>query len=152
MDEAFVEAIVIKHGLKVVYSPDAVVYNTGPDTISDFVRQRRRNHAGHLYLSRKYGHQVASIQNTRVAKIALREVVGAIKLVYSLGLLALLEGWSRLLGWYDFAVKRDRHVVWNMALTQKQNVQELREDDNGDPALRPMALSQRGSGQHQVIH
>jgi hypothetical protein len=87
-----------------------------------------------------------------VAKIALREVVGAIKLVYSLGLLALLEGWSRLLGWYDFAVKRDRHVVWDMALTQKQNVQELREDDNGDPALRPMALSQRGSGQHQVIH
>ena len=152
MDEAFVEAIVIKHGLKVVYSPDAIVYNTGPDTIGDFVRQRRRNHAGHLYLSHKYGHQVASIQNTRVAKIALREVVGAIKLVYSLGLLALLEGWSRLLGWYDFAVKRDRHVVWDMALTQKQNVQELREGDNGDPALRSLALSQGNSGQQQVIH
>lgn len=152
MDEAFVEAIVIKHGLKVVYSPDAVVYNTGPDTVSDFVRQRRRNHAGHLYLSRKYGHQVASIQNTRVAKIALREVWGAIQLVYSLALLAVLEGWSRLLGWYDFAVKRDRHVVWDMAMTQKQNVQELREGDTGDPALRSLALSQGVSGQQQVIH
>jgi hypothetical protein len=39
-----------------------------------------------------------------------------------------------------------------MALTQKQNVHELRADDNGDPALRPIALSQRGSGQQQVIH
>ena len=152
MDEAFVEAIVIRHGLKVIYSPDAIVYNTGPDTISDFVRQRRRNHAGHLYLSRKYGHQVSSIQNTRVAKIALREVWGAIKLVFSLVLLALLEGWSRLLGWYDFAVKHDRHVVWDMALTQKQNVHDLREGDTTDPALRPLALSQRASGQHQVIH
>jgi cellulose synthase/poly-beta-1,6-N-acetylglucosamine synthase-like glycosyltransferase len=152
MDEAFVEAIVIKRGLRVIYSPDAVVYNTGPDTVGDFVRQRRRNHAGHLYLSRKYGHQVSSLQNTRVAKIALREVVGAIKLVFSLVLLAVLEGWSRLLGWYDFAVKRDRHVVWDMAMTQKQNVQELREGDTGDPALRSLALSQGVSGQQQVIH
>jgi hypothetical protein len=95
---------------------------------------------------------VSSIQNTRVAKIALREVWGAIKLVYSLALLAILEGWSRLLGWYDFAVKRDRHVVWDMALSQKQNVQELREEDNGDPALRPLALSQQASGQRQIIH
>ncbi len=145
MDEAFVEAIVIKHGLRVVYSPDAIVYNTGPDTIGDFVRQRRRNHAGHLYLSRKYGHQVASIQNGRVARIALREAWGAIQLVYSLVLLAVLEGWSRLLGWYDFMVKRDRHVVWDMAMTQKQNVQELRELDGGDAELRPMALSQRSN-------
>lgn len=152
MDEAFVEAIVIKRGLKVVYSPDAIVYNTGPDTISDFVRQRRRNHAGHLYLSRKYGHQVSSIQNGRVAKIALREVIGAIKLVFSLALLAILEGWSRLLGWYDFAVKQDRHVVWDMALTQKQNVQELRETDNGDPELRPLALTQRPGSTQQVTH
>ena len=47
-----------------------IVYNTGPDSVSDFVRQRRRNHAGHLYLKSKYGYAVSSIQNTRVAKVA----------------------------------------------------------------------------------
>ncbi len=140
MDEAFVEAIVIKHGLRVIYSPDAVVYNTGPDTVGDFVRQRRRNHAGHLYLRHKYGHQVSSLQNNRVARVALREAWGAVRLVGSLGLLAFLEGWSRALGWYDFKIKRDRHVVWDMALTQKQNVQQLRQDDAEAPA-RPMALA-----------
>jgi cellulose synthase/poly-beta-1,6-N-acetylglucosamine synthase-like glycosyltransferase len=62
MDEAFVEAIVIKHGLKVVYSPDAVVYNTGPDTISDFVRQRRRNHAGQDRPARGGGSHQAGLQ------------------------------------------------------------------------------------------
>jgi len=147
MDEAFVEAIVIKRGLRVVYSPDAVVYNTGPDTVNDFVRQRRRNHAGHLYLNRKYGHQVASIQNSRVAKIALREIWGALRLIYSLFALAFLEGWSRVLGWYDFAVKHDRHIVWDMAMTQKQNVQELRSEDEGDTTLRPVALSRGANSQ-----
>jgi hypothetical protein len=42
-------------------------------------------------------------------------------------LLATLEGISRALGWYDFAIKRERHVVWNMAWTQKQDVRRTRE-------------------------
>ena len=126
MDEAFVEAIVVEHGMSVQYAPDAVVYNTGPTTIGDFVRQRRRNHAGHLYLKHKYGYAVSSIQNRRVARVAFKEVWGVVRLLWVLFLLATLEGWSRLMGWYDFAVKRDRHVVWNMAWTQKQNVQDVR--------------------------
>lgn len=150
MDEAFLEAIVIRHGLRVVYSPDAVVYNSGPDTISDFVRQRRRNHAGHLYLSRKYGHQVSSIQNTRVARVALRELLGAVRLVWSLMLLAVLEGWSRLLGWYDFAVKHDRHVVWDMAYTQKHNVHSLRQNQDAEEGARPVALAGVGSNQRRT--
>ena len=148
MDEAFVEAIVINHDLRVIYSPDAVVYNSGPETVKDFVRQRRRNHAGHLYLQHKYGHQVSSIQNTRVARVALREFWGGIQLLASLFALAFLEGWSRLLGWYDYAVRRDRHVVWDMALTQKQNVQQLRQT-NSDDQQRPVALAGVSSGQRQ---
>jgi len=126
MDEAFVEALVVKHGLSVKYAPDSIVYNTGPTTIPDFVRQRRRNHAGHLYLKHKYGYAVSSIQNRRVLRVALLEVWGVIRLLWVLFLLAFLEGWSRLMGWYDFALKEDRHERWDMAWTQKQNVQELR--------------------------
>lgn len=126
MDEAFVEAIVVENGMDVRYAPDAIVYSTGPDTIPDFVRQRRRNHAGHLYLKHKYGYAVSSIQNRRVARIALKEVWGVVRLLWVLFLLALLEGWSRVLGWYDFAVRRERHVVWDMAWTQKQDVQSIR--------------------------
>ena len=126
MDEAFVEALVVKNGMQVRYAPDAIVYNTGPTTIGDFVRQRRRNHAGHLYLRHKYGYKVSSIENTRVARIAYKELWGIVRLAWVLFLLAFLEAWSRALGWYDFAIKRDRHVVWNMAWTQKQNVQDVR--------------------------
>ncbi len=38
MDEAFVEALVVQRGLQVRYAPDAVVYNMGPQTVSDFVQ------------------------------------------------------------------------------------------------------------------
>jgi hypothetical protein len=126
MDEAFVEAIIVRQGMQVRYAPDAIVYNTGPTTVSDFVRQRRRNHAGHLYLKHKYGYKVSSIENRRVARIAFKELWGIVQLVWVIFLLAFIEGASRILGWYDFAIKRDRHVVWNMAWTQKQNVQDVR--------------------------
>ncbi len=122
MDEAFVESLVIQRGMSVRYSPDAIVYNTGPDNISDFVRQRRRNHAGHLYLRAKYGYAVSSLQHGRVGLVALKEVWEALQLVWTLVLLAVLEVWSRLLGWYDFAVRHDRHVVWDMAWSQKADV------------------------------
>jgi cellulose synthase/poly-beta-1,6-N-acetylglucosamine synthase-like glycosyltransferase len=140
MDEAFVEALVVKHGLTVKYAPDAIVYNTGPTTLKDFVRQRRRNHAGHLYLKHKYGYAVSSIQNQRVLRIAFKMVWGIVQFFWVLFLLAALEGWSRLLGWYDFIVKRDRHVAWNMAWSQKQDVQTLRRSaqpitpQSGNPA------------------
>ncbi len=143
MDEAFVEALVIQRGLQVRYAPDAVVYNTGPDTVGDFVRQRRRNHAGHLYLKSKYGYAVSSIQNTRVVRVALKEIWGAVRLVWTLLLLAVLEMWSRFLGWYDFAIKKDRHVVWDMAWSQKADVEAERAQTTATDDVRPAAIARK---------
>jgi cellulose synthase/poly-beta-1,6-N-acetylglucosamine synthase-like glycosyltransferase len=119
MDEAFVEALIIRRGMQVRYAPDAVVYNMGPETVTDFVTQRRRNYAGHLYLKDKYGYRVSSLENTRVVRIALQEVWGAVRLVTTLGILAILEVYSRILGVWDYRVRKKRHVVWDMAWTTK---------------------------------
>ena len=143
MDEAFVEALVIRRGMDVRYAPDAIVYNTGPTTLNDFVTQRRRNHAGHLYLKSKYGYAVSSIQNTRVAKVALNELWGALRLIWTLMVLAVLESWARLLGWYDFAIKRDRHVVWDIAWSQKADVEAARKHSDANDELQPTALARR---------
>jgi cellulose synthase/poly-beta-1,6-N-acetylglucosamine synthase-like glycosyltransferase len=119
MDEAFVEALVVKRGLQVRYAPDARVYNMGPSTVSDFIRQRRRNYAGHLHLKRKYGYKVSSLDSPRVLRIALDEVWKAVRVILYLVWLASLEGLSRLLGAYDYYVRGRRHVVWDMAWTTK---------------------------------
>jgi len=120
MDEAFVEALVIKRGLQVRYAPDAVVFNMGPETVSDFVKQRRRNHAGHLHLKAKYGYEVSSMGGTRLAKLALDEILGAFRLIWILFVLAVIESYSRVLGWYDYRFHKRTHVVWDIAWTTKE--------------------------------
>ena len=120
MDEAFVEALVVRQGLQVRYAPDAVVFNMGPETLGDFIKQRRRNHAGHLHLKAKYGYEVSSMGAPRLAKLALEEVWGALRLIWILGVLAFVEGYSRLLGWWDYRVHKRTHVVWDIAWTTKE--------------------------------
>jgi poly-beta-1,6-N-acetyl-D-glucosamine synthase len=119
MDEAFVEALVIQRGLEVRYAPDAVVYNMGPTKVGDFIRQRRRNYAGHLHLRRKYGYKVSSLDNLRVVKIAWQEFEGAVRIIFYLGWLGSLELVSRVLGSYDYYLRGRKHVVWDMAWTTK---------------------------------
>jgi biofilm PGA synthesis N-glycosyltransferase PgaC len=119
MDEAFVEALVVRRGLQVRYAPDAVVYNMGPQTVSDFIKQRRRNYAGHLHLMEKYGYKVSSLQGGRVLRLALGEVWRAIQLVWALFALASLELVARLLGWWDYRIRKRRHEVWDIAWSTK---------------------------------
>ena len=129
MDEAFVEALIIRRGMQVRYAPDAVVHNMGPETVGDFVRQRRRNYAGHLHLKDKYGYQVSSLQNMRIVRIAFEEVWGAVRLVWTLGFLAVLEIYSRALGYWDYRVRKKKHVIWDMAWTTKDPGRGLAQPD-----------------------
>lgn len=119
MDEAFVEALVIRRGLDVKYAPDAVVYNSGPETLGEFIMQRRRNYAGHLHLVRKYGYKVSSMDNLRVSRIAWEEIWKAFRLIYTLVTLGLVEGIARVLGSYDYYVRGRKHEVWKIAWTTK---------------------------------
>lgn len=120
MDEAFVEALVIRRGLQVRYAPDAVVFNMGPETVQDFIKQRRRNHAGHLHLKAKYGYEVSSMDGLRLVQLALDEIWGALRLIWILFVLAILEGYARMLGWWDYRVHKRTHVVWDIAWTTKE--------------------------------
>jgi poly-beta-1,6-N-acetyl-D-glucosamine synthase len=130
MDEAFVEALIVRRGMQVRYAPDAVVYNMGPETVSDFVKQRRRNYVGHLYLRDKYGYKVSSLQNTRVFRIALEEVWGAFRVVATLAVLGTLEIYARVLGAWDYRVRKKDHLVWDMAWTTKDPGQGVEKEES----------------------
>ncbi|HBY96919.1 MAG: glycosyltransferase [Ardenticatenaceae bacterium] len=120
MDEAFVEALVVTRGLEVRYAPEAVVFNMGPQTVSDFVKQRRRNHAGHLHLKRRYGYAVSSLDSKTVGRIALQQVWGAVQLIWVLGILAGVELLARVLGAWDYYLRGQRHDAWNIVWTSRQ--------------------------------
>ena len=127
VDEAFVEALVVRHGLDLRYAPDAIVYLSGPSNVAGFMEQRRQSHSGYLQLKHKYGYTVSSLRRRSVLKVAAHELLNAVRLAWVIFLLGALEVWSRILGWYDFAIMRNRHVVWDMAWTQKRDVQSERE-------------------------
>src|SRR5579863_3887018 len=62
VDEVSIEAQITKQGLRLVYEPDALVYNKGPMTVGDFLKQRRRIYAGHLKIREQNNYQAATMK------------------------------------------------------------------------------------------
>ncbi len=118
-DEAYIEAVIQARGYKAVHVNNAIIYNKGPETIRDFIKQRRRHYAQHLYLKEKMGYKVSSMLSLKLVKFVLYEVFSNIeKLHYYLGYL-LLEIIARILGFYDYYIKKDYHIIWNISETTK---------------------------------
>jgi cellulose synthase/poly-beta-1,6-N-acetylglucosamine synthase-like glycosyltransferase len=118
VDEASVEPVVRGQGYRVVYVPDAIVQNKGPETVSDFLRQRRRIYAGHLDLAQSVGYSVSTMNGLKILRLLLGELDFRPKPFLWTWLVVLLEVYGRLLGRRDFKNKRD-HSVWEIADTTK---------------------------------
>jgi biofilm PGA synthesis N-glycosyltransferase PgaC len=119
VDEASFEAATREEGLELVYVPEAIVRNKGPETIRDFLLQRRRIHAGHLWLQETSNYRVSTTRVTRI----LRHLLGATSWLGKGPLVTagavLLEGLGRGLGWFDFRVLNRNPFVWRMAQSTK---------------------------------
>jgi biofilm PGA synthesis N-glycosyltransferase PgaC len=120
VDEASVEPVIKGQGYKTAYVPDAVVYNKGPETVADFLRQRRRIYAGHLAVRNDLGYVVSTMNGWRILAALLRCLDWRPKrLLWTIGAVAL-EMYGRWLGWRDFRTRRQQHVVWDIAKTTKR--------------------------------
>jgi len=108
VDEAAIEALVRKRGLRLAYAPEAVVQMKGPTTVSDFLAQRRRIHAGHLRLRRASGHAVSTMGLPGVVGALLRHRPSPGTAAAAVA----LEGTARLLGSFDARVAGREHRVW----------------------------------------
>jgi biofilm PGA synthesis N-glycosyltransferase PgaC len=120
-DEAWIEYEMKKRNLKIVYVPDATIFNKGPETISDLVKQRRRIAYGHLNLAKKTRFKVSTLQLPFVlpALLSIFPLNEPKKWFFAFGAFTL-ESVSRILGYYDYYIKRDDHSTWDIAKTTKQ--------------------------------
>jgi biofilm PGA synthesis N-glycosyltransferase PgaC len=122
VDELSIQCLVTQLGYRLVYEPRAVVYNRGPGTIGDFLRQRRRIYAGHLLVREQQGYSAATMNGRRVARafMASGSFSTPRAAVWSVGTVGL-EVAARGLGRYD--VKRRRtHQVWEVVASTKRQV------------------------------
>jgi hypothetical protein len=119
VDEASVEPLIRGQGYALSYVPDAVVYNKGPETVEDFLRQRRRIYAGHLEMRDRLGYAVGTMSGGKIAGLLLRHMDWRPRpLLWTMGVVAL-EVYGRYLGRRDYRAGRE-HTVWDVARTTKE--------------------------------
>lgn len=121
VDEISIQALISQLGYKLLYRPDCVVYNKGPMTVRDFLKQRRRIYAGHLKVREQQNYEASTMKATPI----LRELLicrdftmsSPKQAIWTMGTM-FLEGYARLQGQYDFQRKREHHI-WQMVDSTK---------------------------------
>ncbi len=119
VDEAAIESVIRGQGYSVRYIEQAVTYNNGPETVRDFLRQRRRIYSGHLTLRDTSGYRVATLSSRRMLALALRHLDWRPRAFVWTWAIAALEMYGRALGKLDYKRRRD-HSVWEIAASTKQ--------------------------------
>ncbi len=119
VDEASIEPVVRGQGYRAQYVSAAVVYNKGPETLADFLRQRRRIYAGHLAVRDTLGYTVSTMNARRILVILLRNLDWRPRPFVWTWAIVGLEAYGRLLGLRDYK-KRRNHQIWEIATSTKQ--------------------------------
>jgi len=119
VDEASMEPVIRGQGYQAKYVPTAIVYNKGPETLTDFLRQRRRIYAGHLAVRDTLGYHVSTMSGRKILMTLLQNLDWRPKQFAWTWSIVGLEVYGRMLGLRDYKKRRD-HAVWEMATTTKQ--------------------------------
>jgi len=119
VDEAEIEALVRAQGLRLVYAPAALVQMRGPGTVSDFLAQRRRIHAGHLHLRRRRGYSVSTMSLVRIIPTLWRTWRRGGAGTGTVAAAVALETLARGLGWWDARIMGRDHSTWKAISSTK---------------------------------
>ena len=121
VDEISIQAAISAQHLSLVYEPEALVYNKGPMTIRDFLKQRRRIHAGHLKIREQEQYEAPTMSVFPILQELFTStpyVASSPKqFIWTIGTIGL-EGIARIQGHYDVMRKRS-HAVWQAVASTK---------------------------------
>jgi glycosyltransferase involved in cell wall biosynthesis len=121
VDEASIEDIVRAKGYELGYVPDALVQNHGPETIEEYVEQRRRIARGHYWLEFASGYKVATLDHRLLVRAAIdtaRAHDGRDKVALAAAIGAELV--ARAAGFWDARVVGGKHRTWRVLPSTKK--------------------------------
>lgn len=119
VDEASIEPLIVAQGLKLLYTPQAIVRNKGPGTVHDFLKQRRRIFAGHLYVKDLIGYQVSTMNGFFIIWLYLKNMRFDWRYFVWGPAFIVLEVVGRLWGAYDYTIWKRKPFAWPVAETTK---------------------------------
>lgn len=114
VDEAYIESKLVEQGYKIMYAPDAVVFNKSPETVEDFVKQRKRIFIGHLRLMEQ-GYKVHTISTLNVMIASWKANKNLLLLIQG----GLLELKIRHLAKKEIKANRVNSPIWEISNTTK---------------------------------
>ena len=121
VDEISIQALISQLGYQLIYEPACIVYNKGPLTIRDFLKQRRRIHAGHLQTRDRQNYEASTMNVNPIflQLIACRDFTMSTpkQALWTLATV-MLEGYARLQGYLDYRRKHAYHI-WEMVDSTK---------------------------------
>ncbi len=121
VDEALIEMETVARGYRLRYVPEAVIRNLGPESLREWLAQRRRISAGHLWLERTRGYRVATAPATSAVRMMLAAAGPRPGLWGPALALAAVEAAGRLLGRWDTLTGKD-HAVWKIVASTRRGM------------------------------
>jgi hypothetical protein len=129
VDEISIQALISQLGYQLIYEPGCVVYNKGPTTVRDFLKQRRRIYAGHLKVLARQHYEASTM---RVSPIVRQLIVSRHfalgtprRACWTVGTIAL-EGVARVQGYADYRRNREHHIWQRIDSTKSLEAGEHR--------------------------
>lgn len=119
VDEANIEPLIVGQAYAIAYCDKAFVKNKGPETVKDFLKQRRRIQAGHMVIKKYQGYKVSTGSGLRVLAVLIANTKADWKYFVWTPAIIALEAYGRLLGHWDFKFKKKDHAIWDIATTTK---------------------------------
>lgn len=121
VDEISIQALISQLGYELIYQPACIVYNKGPLTMRDFLKQRRRIYAGHLTVRTQQNYEACTMKVAPIVRQLFScqdfAMSSPTQTLWTIGAITL-EGYARIQGYYDYLRKREHHI-WQMVDSTK---------------------------------
>lgn len=118
VDEECLAMLIKEKGYTLEYCPEAIVYNKQPTSIKELIIQRRRIHAGHTELKVKYKYKPSTSNTWRTIGPVTKKI--NIKNAHFILTAVMLEIYIKMLGYYDYYLKKEKHYAWEIATSTKE--------------------------------
>ncbi len=129
VDEISIQALITQLGYHLIYQPQCIIYNKGPVTVRDFLKQRRRIYAGHLKVRKQQNYEASTMKVSPIFRqlIACRHFAlnTPMKIIWTICAM-FLEAYARAQGHYDVWRKREHHIWSAVASTKDLEVGQLK--------------------------
>ncbi|HSX10038.1 MAG TPA: glycosyltransferase family 2 protein [Candidatus Saccharimonadales bacterium] len=128
VDEAFIQAKMVKMNYKVRHIDSAIVRNKGAETLGDLIKQRRRVMNGHARLYDEEHVKINNMTRSSLHLLLFEYQLHSLKEACWLIGGILVEMFARVLGGYDYYIAKKNPFVWDIAKSTKDFAIELAEE------------------------